>query len=71
MYIIALYMQYENLFVRIELANKDSHITRYAKRKILLTYHINLPKLNRFSKSARRLRMSSKNDVLALMNEAR
>lgn len=71
LYLMALYMQYESLFTRIDFANKNSDLAKYAKRKILLACHVNLSILNKFSKSAGYPKVNSKDDVLALMKKAK
>lgn len=70
-YLMALYMQYESLFTRIDFANKNSDLAKYAKRKIFTTCHVNLSKLNKLSKNAGFPRVNSKDDVLALMKKAK
>ena len=69
-YFMALSMQYESLFTRVNFANKNSSITRYAKRKIFATCNISLSKLTKFSKNAGLPKINSKNDVLALIKKA-
>lgn len=64
LYIMALFMQYEMFFIRIDFANKNSDVAKYAKRKVLAACHINLPKLNRVSKKAGYPKVNDKKDVL-------
>ena len=53
LYVIALFMAYETLFVRLNLFTKENKNLRpVAKRKIILLCHLNLWKLNKFSKSS-------------------
>ncbi|MEW6179155.1 MAG: hypothetical protein AB1522_04425 [Chloroflexota bacterium] len=64
LYIMALFMQYETFFVRIDLANKNSDVAKYAKRRVLVTCHLNLSKLNRVSKKAGYPKANNEKDVL-------
>jgi len=70
-YIMALFMQYEMFFVRIDIANKNSDIVKYTKRKILATCHFNLSKLNKVSKSAGYPKVNTKEDVLEWLKKAK
>lgn len=63
-YVMALFMQYEMLFVRINIANKNLDNAKFAKRKVIAACHINLSKLNRVSKKAGYPKMIDKKDVL-------
>lgn len=68
-YGMALYISYDSLFIRIDFANKHSDLARYAKRRVLATCRINLPKLNKLSKNAGFPEFSSENDILDLIKE--
>ena len=70
-YFMALLMQYESFFTRIDFANKESGVAKYAKRKIVMACHFNLSKLNKVSKSAGYPKMNSKEDVLELLKKAK
>lgn len=63
-YIMALFSLYESFFIRINFANKNSDIARYAKRKVIASCHINLSKLNKVSKRAGYPKVQDKKDVL-------
>ena len=63
-YVMALFMQYETFFIRIDFANKNPDIAKYAKRKVLAACHVNLPKLNKVSKKAGYPKVNDKKDVL-------
>ncbi len=63
-YIMALFMQYEMFFIRIDFANKNPDIAKYAKRKVLAACHINLYKVNKVSKKAGFPKVNDKKDVL-------
>jgi hypothetical protein len=63
-YVMALFMQYQSLFIRIDFANQNSDIAVYAKRKVLAVCHINLSRLNEVIKKAGYPRMTDKQDVL-------
>lgn len=70
-YVMALFMQYEMLFVRIDIANKNSDFTKYAKRRILVACHVNLSKLNKVSKNAGYPKVNNKEDVLEWLKKAK
>jgi hypothetical protein len=70
-YIMALVMQYETFFVRIDIANKNSSIAKNVKRKIFATCHINLSKLNKVSKNAGHPKINSEADVLEWLKKER
>ena len=63
-YVMALIMQYEMFFIRIDIANKNSDVAKYVKGKVLAACHINLSKLNEVSKNAGYPKVSNKEDVL-------
>jgi hypothetical protein len=70
-YVMALFMQYEMFFVRIDIANKNSDFTKYAKRRILVACHVNLSKLNKVSKNAGYPKVNNKEDVLEWLKKAK
>ena len=57
---MALYMMYENVFIRIDIFNKNKAINKYAKWKILSVCHFNLRKLNEFSKEVGIMKIENK-----------
>ena len=63
-YLMALYFRYENIFIRIDRFNKNSELAKYAKKKILTTYHFNLRKLNRWSNKTGILRFNTEEEIL-------
>jgi hypothetical protein len=69
-YLMALYMQYEILFVRMNIKGTNSDLAKYAKRKIVAACHLNLKKLNRISKTPGFLRVNNQDDVLAIIKKA-
>lgn len=66
-YMMALFIKYESVFIRIDIVNTNKDLARYAKQKIVMACHINLRKLNRLSKEAKMLRFNDKDDVSALL----
>jgi hypothetical protein len=69
-YLMALYMQYQRLFHRIDFANRDAVLSRYTKRRFLAACHLSLSKLNTSSKNIGFPKVSSKDEVLALIKNA-
>jgi len=70
LYLFALFMAYENLFIRLDiLLKKDHKLAKFAKQKVFALCHVNLYKLNRFSKESTQelINMSSKEDVLNMV----
>lgn len=63
-YVMALFIQYETFFIRIDFANKNPDVAKYAKRKVFAACHINLSKLNKVSKKAGYPKVNDKKDVL-------
>ncbi len=50
-YILALYMKYEVLFVRVDFLARDKKVARRVKRQIILTANLNIERLNQISKN--------------------
>jgi len=74
LYLFALTMEYENLFMRIDIFIKDNKaLTKFAKRKIIHLCHINLRKLNSFSRKSTQelIKISSEEDVEKLIKRFR
>lgn len=65
LYLFALVMAYETLFIRFNIFIKDKELLSFTKEKIVLLCHINLGKLNRFAQTNTReiMELSNKNDV--------
>ncbi len=68
LYFLALYFQYRWLFKFISFANKNSDLSKYAKRKVFTTCHFNLFKLTRVSKKIGYPKVIEENDVLDWIN---
>lgn len=74
LYLFALVIAYENLFVRIDIFVKDNKaLAKFAKRKIICLCHLNLRKLNRFSRESTQelLKISSEEDVANMIESFR
>lgn len=70
LYLVALYMAYENLFVRLDICwKKDKALTKFTKQRILTLCLVNLGKLNRFAKGNTQelMRLDNKNDILNMI----
>lgn len=70
-YLAALFMSYEEIFARIDIANTNSELAGYAKQRILAACHFDLRRLSKLAKQARMLRVSSKDDVLVLIQKCK
>lgn len=70
LYLVALYVAYENLFVRLDIFwEKDNALVKFAKRRILILCLVNLGKLHRFTKgnTEELMRSDNKNDILNII----
>lgn len=50
-YMLALYMTYEVLFIRVDFLARDKKLARQLKRQIIVTANLNIERLNRISKN--------------------
>jgi len=66
-YMVALFMTYRDVFIRIRIANRNSELHRNAKWKIFQTYRLNLRRLNRLSKEVSSLETTNMNDMLTMI----
>ncbi len=62
-YFLALFMTYENLFIRIRFWTKDETLAKLAKRKLITTFNLNLNRLVAFSRKSGLLRIKSREDL--------
>ena len=70
-YILALLIQYESIFIRIKIFNKDQRLVKYTIWKIFLVCKLSLRKLNKFARSVGLIKVNSKEDVEVLLNKFR
>lgn len=71
LYLFALVMAYEILFLRLDiLLKKDQKLAKFAKQKVFALCHANLGKLNRFSKESTQdlMKMNSRDDILNMID---
>lgn len=66
-YLMAIYIKYEDIFIRIDIANTDIDLARYAKQKILFNCHLDLRRLNRISRNLVILKLNNRDDVSNLL----
>lgn len=62
-YAMALVIQYESVFLRIDFLNKNSPLTKAMKWKLFKLCTFNLPKLNTYSKKGILFKVNSKEDI--------
>ena len=62
-YVLALLIQYEALFTRVDFFTPDKSLSRYVKWKIIRACNLHLYRLHRFSRRAGILRFRDKNEV--------
>jgi len=70
-YIMALFINYELVFMRIKRLAKDGSLARYAKLKTLLAFHINLKSLHKWSRKVILININSKEDVKRAIKEVK
>ena len=63
-YMMALLIQYETLFMRIDFFTPDKSLSRYAKLKVFLSCNFHLYRLHRFSRKAGILKFRDKDEVI-------
>lgn len=68
LYLVAVYAQYENVFVRLKCLDDGVDVTGVAKRKLLMRFHVNLKGLVNWSKG-RHLRFFQLEDLDAALSE--
>lgn len=71
-YIMALWIKYDEIFIRLKIGlDKDVKLARFAKRKIFRFCHLNLRKINEFSRTNRAelMRIKSKADILDIIQQ--
>jgi len=68
-YLFALYMLYIQVFARLSIFTTDKGLIAFAKRKLMLRFHLNLLGLARWSRLAGAIRMTNKSDVYELLNK--
>jgi len=71
LYLFALIMAYETLFVRLGIFIKDTHLLDFTKQRIILLCNLNLGKLNLFAQTYTRefMELSSKSAVKKLISD--
>lgn len=71
LYLFALVMAYETLFIRLGIFIKDTHLLDFTKQRIVLLCNLNLGKLNRFAQTYTRefMKLNSKSAVKKLISD--
>lgn len=71
-YLFALIITYETLFVRLSIFNKNNpDLIKFTKHKIILAYHLNLLELNRFAKESNQdlMKIKTREDVINMVKK--
>lgn len=63
LFALGLFFSYENLFIRLHFFVEGAELVRFAKIRILLTFHVRRTLLNEWSKHINRLHFRSREDV--------
>lgn len=67
-YLFALFMLYNQVFVRLAIFTGDKELIAFAKKKLIMRFHLNLLGLVRWSRLAGPIRLTNRNDVYELLN---
>lgn len=67
LYLLALFLMYESIFIRLRIWNQDPDLIKYAKLRLLLRFGFNLSQLQKWSKKNTNLRLSGRDEVLRLV----
>jgi hypothetical protein len=62
-YLLAVYVTYDLIFVRLKIIVNDPKIVRYAKWQTVFAFHLNLQRLHKWLRKVVISRFSSKEDV--------
>lgn len=62
-YLLALYITYNQIFQRLKHLIKSSSLAKYTKRKTVIAFHLNLKALNKWSRKIVLLEFDSKEDI--------
>jgi hypothetical protein len=63
LFALGLFVSYENLFIRLHFFVEGAELVRFAKIRILLTFHVRRTLLNEWSKHINKLHFRSRDDV--------
>ncbi|MFA5119505.1 MAG: hypothetical protein WC695_11775 [Candidatus Omnitrophota bacterium] len=64
----ALIVAYENVFVRVDIANNNKELSRYFKRALLVHFHMRLNALARWSRKVGFLKVQNRSEVVELID---
>lgn len=70
-YIMALYVTYDLIFMRIRYLIKDKSVARYTRLKTIFSFHLNLKSLNQWHDKIIREKFNSKDDVKRVILEVK
>jgi hypothetical protein len=62
-YLVAVYVAYENLFIRLQFFIKDPSLLKYTKKRILQVFHFRLVALDEWSKNIYKLNFADYHSV--------
>jgi len=68
-YAWALFLAYEHVFVRIDMFNKNRELARHLKKMVLVSFHVRLRGLVRWSRRVPNLRITSRSEAATLIKE--
>jgi len=69
LYLWALFLMYENVFVRIDVMNEDKKLARHLKRVVLMSFHLKLDDLHKWSRRVLHLRITSLAEAVDLVRK--
>lgn len=69
-YFLSLFSAYEHVFLRLGIQNSDAELIRYAKRRIVWHFGLNLSRLVNWSRQSTLVSVNNKDEVLELLGTA-
>jgi hypothetical protein len=71
LYIMALFVTYENLFVRLRFFIKDDALVRFTKVRTLFAFNVRLTRLNKWAHEINQHHLESREDILGAIRDFR
>jgi hypothetical protein len=71
LYIMALFVTYENLFVRLRFFIKDDKLVRFTKVRTLFAFNVRLTLLNKWARKINQHHLETREDILGAIRDFR
>ena len=69
-YVWALFLAYQYLFVRIDIHNRDKELARHLKKLVLVTFHVKLGRLLKWTRWTSSLHINDQEDATILVKQS-